>query len=223
MNDKNEKTSSFQDQIHIDYENIDVEDIMNQIKKKILSEKSKPSPEKPSLTEKVQPDLANLEIDKGIGLPEISRERSKAKNLLLKIMKPFAPIIKLLILPVHENLMDTVHNLHRTNMRLDFLTDKIGKQLEELSGQISRGLDDLSGRIGDVDYHTSAKIDTVFDELSRVRDYIKLLHNLSHNMVIELTKLKIEEENLKIKSRIMEKDFEFLGRREKALEKRVLK
>ena len=108
-------------------------------------------------------------------------------------------------------------------MRLDYLTEKVSRQLGELSGQVSKGLDDLSGRIGDVGRHTSQKLDAVFDELSKVRDYVKLLHNLSHNIVIEITKLKIEEENLKIKTRIMEKDFEFLGKREKALEKHVLK
>jgi len=223
MNDKNKRKSSLQDQIHIDYENIDVEDIMNQIKNKILSENTEPEPERSFLQDKTQPDLVSWEEEENESPPEMIRERSRVKSLLLKIMKPFAPVIKFLVLPVHESLMDTVHNLHRTNMRLDYLTVKIGKQLEELNGQISRGLDDLSGRIGDVDRHASTKLDTVFDELARVRDYIKLLHNLSHNIVIELTKLKIEEENLKIKSRIMEKDFEFLGKREKVLEKHVLK
>jgi hypothetical protein len=38
-----------------------------------------------------------------------------------------------------------------------------------------------------------------------------------------MTKLKIEEENLKIKARILEKDFEFLGQRERALEDQILK
>jgi predicted nucleic acid-binding Zn-ribbon protein len=40
-------------------------------------------------------------------------------------------------------------------------------------------------------------------------------------MVVELSKLKIEEEMLKSKARILEKDFEFLGKREKALEKEI--
>jgi hypothetical protein len=42
-------------------------------------------------------------------------------------------------------------------------------------------------------------------------------------MVVEMTKLKIEEENIKLKARIMEKDFEFLGRKEQALEKEIYK
>jgi hypothetical protein len=40
---------------------------------------------------------------------------------------------------------------------------------------------------------------------------------------VELTKLKVEEESLKLKSRILEKDFEFLGKRERALEDQVFK
>ncbi len=54
-----------------------------------------------------------------------------------------------------------------------------------------------------------------------MREYTQLIHNLSHNIVVELTKLKIEQENLKLKTRIMEKDFEFLGKREKTLESKV--
>jgi hypothetical protein len=38
-----------------------------------------------------------------------------------------------------------------------------------------------------------------------------------------MSKLKIEVETLKTKTRVMEKDFEFLGKREKALEKEAFK
>ncbi|MFC2168813.1 hypothetical protein ACFLRW_07495, partial [Acidobacteriota bacterium] len=59
------------------------------------------------------------------------------------------------------------------------------------------------------------------EDLTTAKEYIKLLHNLSHNIVVEMTKLKIEEENLKIRTRILEKDFEHLKSREKALENRI--
>ncbi len=61
------------------------------------------------------------------------------------------------------------------------------------------------------------------ERLNRLQEYTKLLHQLGHNLVIEMSKLKIEEETLKTKTRIMEKDFAFLGKREKALEEEVLK
>ena len=54
-------------------------------------------------------------------------------------------------------------------------------------------------------------------------EYTKLLHSLSHNMVVELSKLKIEEEDIKVKARILDKDFEFLLSKERALEERVMK
>ncbi len=57
----------------------------------------------------------------------------------------------------------------------------------------------------------------------RKREYIKLLYGLSHNIVVELTKLKIEVEDLRVKLSILEKDFENFKKREKALEKHVFK
>jgi len=98
-------------------------------------------------------------------------------------MSPFAPLIKLLVLPVYEEHRQTVMALDHTNRRLDQLT-----------------------RIPE-----------------RVQDYINLTHNLCHNLVVELTKLKIEVDQLKTKVQIMEKDFEFLGKRERVLEKEVFK
>jgi hypothetical protein len=74
--------------------------------------------------------------------------------------------------------------------------------------------------------HANRRLDGLEKErerLDRLQEYTKLLHHLCHNLVIELSKLKIEEETLKMKARIMEKDFESLGKREKALEKEILK
>ncbi len=59
-------------------------------------------------------------------------------------------------------------------------------------------------------------------KLGTTRETVKLLHNLGHNLVLELTKLKVEEEALKSKVRVLEKELEMLGKREKAIEKRVL-
>ena len=74
--------------------------------------------------------------------------------------------------------------------------------------------------------HANRRLDRLekeLERLDRLQEYTKLLHHLCHNLVIEMSKLKIEEETLKIKTRVMEKDFEFLGKREKALEKEVFK
>ncbi len=57
----------------------------------------------------------------------------------------------------------------------------------------------------------------------RKKEYIKLLYGLCHNIVVELTKLKIELEDLRVKLSILEKDFENFRKRERALEKHVFK
>ena len=76
--------------------------------------------------------------------------------------------------------------------------------------------------------HANRRIDRLEKDRDRngsstdLREYTKLLHHLCHNLVVELSKLKIEEETLKTKTRVMEKDFEFLGKREKSPGKRSL-
>jgi hypothetical protein len=52
-------------------------------------------------------------------------------------------------------------------------------------------------------------------------EYIRLLHNAMHNMIVEVSKLKTEEELLKTKIRILEDKSEFLENRERALEKKL--
>lgn len=53
------------------------------------------------------------------------------------------------------------------------------------------------------------------------REYIKLLHNAFNNMIVEASKLKIEEELLKTKIKVLEDKLEFLENRERAIEKKV--
>jgi|GEM_PF-329539 len=250
MEKKDKKNSGEKNFIKIDYEQIDVADIMDQIKRKIAQEAKKPSPGKPP---KEESPLTPPHFFKE---PEIEEEalgtKKKARKLLLKLMKPFAPLIKFMVLPVHEELMETIRKLHQTNERLDFMNVR----LQQRGDEISSSLNDLINRVGEFNTAVHERIDelsrvlssrinqdfektnkridktnktinkrleVLFADLGKTMEYTKLLHNLSHNMVVEFSKLKIEEENLKNKTRIMEKDFEFLGRREKALEKLILK
>jgi len=161
------------DKIEIDYDHIDVAQIMDQIKAKTAAEAGS---EAPSVRTEAAA-VPELDLTAGLG---------KARRLLLKIMSPFSPLIKLLVLPVDEELRQTVLLLDHANRRID--------RLEKERRRIDR-----------------------------LQEYTKLLHHLSHNMVVEMSKLKIEEETLKTKTRILEKEFEWLGKREKALEEEVLK
>lgn len=195
-------------EIKVDYENIDVADIMAQIKRKIASQPKK------ELEQEI--DREELQFSSGLYTPEPSEGygiKLKIKRILLKIMRPISPLIKLLILPVHE---EVKLNLDHTNKRIDNLTNQFGAELRNLN-------EALNQRIDLVNQALNQRIDLAFSELEKAKEYTKLLHNLSHNIVVELTKLKIEQENLKLKVRIMEKDFEFLDKKEKQLEKDAFK
>ncbi|MEE8377515.1 MAG: hypothetical protein V3R45_04035 [Candidatus Aminicenantaceae bacterium] len=191
--------------IRIDYDHLEVSDIMDQIKKKIDA-RPKDELAGPVSDEKLpqEPLLNPPEFEKSG--PSVS----KTKRLLLKLMKPFSPIIKLLVLPVHQELRETIYTLDRTNKRLD-----------SLSRFLNDALDEVKTNLSEFNTETNKRVDLAFEDLTRAKEYAKLLHNLSHNIVVEMTKLKIEEENLKIRVRILEKDFEHLKSREKALESRI--
>jgi hypothetical protein len=177
MSQEKKKKSGKEPAINIDYDNIDVARIMDGIKEKTARQPGR----EPGIPSEARPDP---EAGKHETPPA---ERPRLKKFLLKIMSPFSPLIKLLILPVYEEQRQLFLALHNTNKRLDQLINK--KETE----------------------------------LARLREYTKLLHNISHNLVVELSKLKIEEEMLKTKTQILEKDFEFMGKRERALEKEVFK
>lgn len=164
-------------EIKINYDRIDVAGIMGQIKEKVAAE----TRDAPDSSRTQPPQEASWEPPGGA---------PRMRGILLRLMSPLRPLIKLLILPVDEEYRRTFLVLDHANRRID----RLEKDRDQARG-----------------------------ELDRLREYTKLLHHLCHNLVVELSKLKIEEETLKTKSRVMEKDFEFLGQREKALEKEILK
>lgn len=189
---KSKKSTEKEEGIRIDHDNIDVTDIMDQIKQKI-AKKPKTVREEFRKDDRYYTPSAHLSSEP----LEAPGTKGKARGLLLKIMRPFSPLIKLFILPVYQELRETVLILDRTNKRLDY----------------------LSSTINEVDQ----RLNLVAEDLEKKMEYTKLLHTLSHNIVVELSKLKIEEENLKLKTRIMEKDFEHLRQREKAMEKHFVR
>jgi hypothetical protein len=219
MAEKGEKDRGGSRNIRIDYDNPDVEDIMDQIKKGIASRGG--DSEKAAAEEAVPAEPAAPPAE-----PEPAFEPlvlSGKKRMLLKLMRPFAPLMKLLILPVHQEFLETVHRLDFTNRRLDFLNHRIEQALAALSQELYRSTDGLSRKVDGFNDAANQRLDVAFHNLGRTMEYTKLLHSLSHNMVVELSKLKIDEEDIKVKARILEKDFEFLRSRGEALEERVMK
>ena len=191
------------DFIEIKNEKIDVKEIMEKIKEDIEKKKKEgiyTEKEIKEIEEMVPyplPDIQDIHhfytqhLYQGKGGVEPTVEpppsppgfKARIKNLLLKIMKPVAPLIKFLVLPVHQQIMETNEKLYRTD-----------KNLEKL-----------------------------YPVINKTTEYVKLLHNLSHHLVAELTKLKIEKEGMKTKMRNLENKIDFLEKREKALEKEILK
>ncbi|MBN1274480.1 MAG: hypothetical protein JXB26_19640 [Candidatus Aminicenantes bacterium] len=205
---KERQTGQENGEIRIDYDNIDVEDIMRQIRERIAARPVKPVPEKVPFDSRdaafFPPDYEEEAGPAGI--------KGRLKNLILRIMRPLSPLIKLLILPVHEEVRRTVINLDQTNRRLDYINARIEDDLNRLRAELDH-----------VNQVTNERLDMALDDIVRIKEYSKLLHNLSHNLVVELTKLKIEEEHLRSASRILDKNFAMLGKRERALEKEVFK
>lgn len=219
MIDKEKGRESYkEEEIRIDYENIDVADIMEQIKRKIAKKPKKP-------LEEIQKEELRLTPPGHFPLEpeEVPGVKRKIRRLLLKIMKPFSPLIKLFILPVYEEFREAFMSLDRTNRRLDFLSATLEQELAKLSTAIGNVERNVIRRVDDVNQNLNQRLDHALDDLGKTMEYTKLLHNLSHNIVVELGKLKIEEENIKLKTRIMEKDFEFLRRKEKSLEKHIFR
>ncbi|UCC39159.1 MAG: hypothetical protein JSV96_15345 [Candidatus Aminicenantes bacterium] len=216
--EKEKRSKKEEEDIKIDYDRIDVADIMNQIKRKIAKEPKHVPSEDIQMRESYPVPPVQYSPEPGVEEPAPGF-KGKMKRVLLKIMKPVSPLIKLLVLPVHEQIVQTERKLHQTNMRLDYLDAKLTQELDKLNA----ALNNIEARLDEVNNATNQRVDQVNKTLNKIMEYTKLLHSLSHNLVVELSKLKIEEENLRSKTRIMEKDFEFLGKREKALEKEVFK
>jgi hypothetical protein len=115
--------------------------------------------------------------------PEV--EAGTAKKILGKIRKLFMPLLRFMLRPFFNDLKNLVVELHNINKK-------------------------------EVHY-LNQTIPITFQG----KEYIKLLHNAINNMIVESSKLKIEEELLKTKIKVLEDKIEFLENRERAIEKKL--
>jgi len=183
--------------IKIDYNNIDVPDIMKQIQAKAASPPKKPP--QPKKTESPSKPVSQI-----LEPEQVPMVLPKWRRILLKLMKPFSPLIKLLILPVHNDLMQTVHNLNHVNKRLDYINTKMEQSLTKLSGELYSTSERLDFKIDRFNERLD-QISLRLEDLDKTMEYVKTMHSLCHNIVVELTKLKIEEERTNRKERALEK------------------
>ncbi len=178
----------------IDYERLDIADLMEQVRARAAA---RPRPSGDDAAGGPSPDDPDALFVDPSPLPEAPP--SRLRRILLRLSRPFTPLLKLLVLPVADELARTIRILDHAQRRVDHLvrkTDRTDRVLREFQERTRT-------------------------RLEPAREDLKLLHNLAHNLVVELTKLKIEHEALKSKTRILEKDFETLSRRERAVETKV--
>ncbi len=188
------------DGIDVDYENLDVSVLMDRIQKAAAAA---PAPEQGAaaappggpppapLAAPPEPPPARPAPEAG---PVPSGTKSRLQGKMVRLLTPFFPLMRLLGLPLHQELRETQQSLHATNVRIDGIVRELGGNLDQARR-----------------------------DLTKSQEYIKLLHNLSHNLILTATSQKIELDMLKSKVRVLEKELEFAQKRERALEEQVLK
>lgn len=168
MDNKHGPGRDAEDGVEIDYDHIDVAEIGERIKAAASALSAPVSAEEP-------PSAPLAPVPSGTGV------KPRLKGLAARLLKPLFPLMRILALPVHQEVAAVVKSLDGTNRRIDELVPPSARSVE----------------------------------------YVKLLHMFNHNLVIELTKLRIEHDALKSRLRLLEKDLEFLTRRERVVEERV--
>jgi hypothetical protein len=179
----------------IDYDRIDVADIMTQVKMKVAERL--PVPEAPVAGLALPPPAPETPPAAPVVSPPARGWKGILKKTVRFLVRPYFPFL----IPLYDGFKFRMN--YEVNVRLDETATRLEKAREELIIRLDMERGDLLAR------------------LATTRETVKLLHNLSHNLVLELTKLKVEEEALKSKVRVLEKELETVGKREKAIEKKV--
>jgi hypothetical protein len=160
--------------LNIDYENLDAADLNERLRAAAAAGAVPGAPA-------VSPETPAPPAAAPAGPPPPAF-KSRMKGRLRRLLGPFFPFLRILNMPVQEDLAEATRILHATNVRVDQMTPT----------------------------------------LSRAVEYLRIMHVINHNLVMELTKLRIEHDTLKNQVRLMEKELEFLTRRERAVERRLV-
>ena len=181
------------DAIEVDYEHIDVAALMAQIEKAAA-----PAPEPGASASPPAPPAPPAEPgpapEPPAPAPAPAEKKSGLQDRATRLLLPFFPIMRLIGLPLHQEIRATQASLHATNVRIDRDVTAIDLRLDEARR-----------------------------DLNKTHEYVKLLHNLSHNLIMVATSQKIEIDMLKSKVRVLEKELEYLQKRERALEEKALR
>lgn len=207
--------------IEIDYDRLDVAAIMTQVKRVAARNPVEPietGPEEPPVPSAEPPASTVTPAPAGRPpVPPAPGRKALLKAKFARAIRPFAPAIRLLGLPLQLDIEAAFRQLDATNRRLDELEHWTPVQLKEMRTRIDARFHESSLKFDDF----RDRLDFRLVDLDRSMEYIKLLHNLDHNLVVEITKLRVEFETLKSRARILEKDLDAQAQREKVLEKRL--
>jgi len=95
-----------------------------------------------------------------------------------------------------------------------FMTRPIFNELKQLNVDLYNDVaSKISQNTHDTDYYKRLSV--------QGKEYIKLMHNALNNLIVELSKLRIEMELTKSKLKTAEDKIEFLENRERAVEKKI--
>ena len=211
--------------IEIDYDHLDVAAIMTQVNRVAALNPIEPvetGPEESPVPTAEPPAASVPPAPAGRPpVPPAPGRKALLKAKFARAIRPFAPAIRLLGLPLHEDIQAAVRQLDATNRRLDEfehgMQAQIDRRLDEMQARTDALFNDFGRKFDDF----RDRLDLRLVDLDRSMEYIKLLHNLDHNLVVEITKLRVEFETLKSRARILEKDLDAQAQRERVLEKRL--
>ncbi len=193
-------------------DDIDVSEIMDRIKKTIEEKKDSGVLKQKEIDEIEEMEL--LPLPDFLDIPNAYQPHLYPENLKRDSFEEYTPV------EFHaeveagfvKKIMGKIRKLGSPLIR--FFTRPLYNELKRLTIDLhnsnKRSNHDLMNDMKMLEYTTGHS-----------KEYIKLLHNTINNMIVESSKMKIEEEMLKTRIKVLEDKLVFLENRERALEKKV--
>jgi len=209
----------------IEAEDIDVEKIMDEIRKRVEDKKKKGIYKEEEIEdiENVEllplPDILDVpivynpeDLEKSYqGIEHLGDRKVKELKEVRNRKLPVPPIsgakkvIKNFILKVREKIFPLIKLL--SFFTLTDLYDGVKINSEKIDAAIVS----IESFISETSHY-----------LNIYKEHIKVLHNYIHHITTEITKLKVENDELKVKTKELESRLSFLEDRERALEKETV-
>ncbi len=204
------------------HEDIDVEEIMRTIRKRIEDKKAKGIYKEEEIEdiENVEllplPDILDVPVVFDVDEIEKTFDRVRDFNLNLKSdlneVRKFKfehPKVSTLKQKV-KNFLIKVRSKLRPLLKIPsfFLISEFEEKVNLNTAKLDMMISTIE-KLGD----------NINSALGVYKEHIKVLHNYTSHITTEITKLKIENEELKVKIKELEESIEFLKERERALEK----